>query len=160
MTPLRAALAAAVAATDRYLHEPTAIGCGPVTQVMKAMESLVPLIRDHGPELLALLDERDALRQDAVSEAAMALYAARADRKFARDALIAYRMENGVCESGQGCDCFRERQLPQSDWCSTCQGSQPLWIAYRKACSRNGAALRTLMLRCKRYAARRDGETT
>ena len=59
MTPLRAALAAAIEALK------CAKGYTSGSAFDSAQWAANIVIRDHGHELLALLDERDALRQDA-----------------------------------------------------------------------------------------------
>jgi hypothetical protein len=99
---------------------------------------------------------REALTA-AIAETALALFAARQDRKRLFCVLTAYRVKHGVCEGHSrsdedGSPCYYVRALPFDQWCDVCQGAQPLWLAYRKASDRCGAEMRSLMSRCNRAA--------
>lgn len=97
-----------------------------------------------------------AERTSAVKDAAMRLYAARRERKRAREALVAFRQERGGCEVNDGGACFQYRMTghegmppgPMDEWCDTCRDSQTFWVAYKKACHQQAAAIRSLMARC------------
>ena len=92
---------------------------------------------------------------------AMALYQARTNHAAAKAALRAYREECGDCAdplyTGEGPCYARHRHpfYPRAEfekWCAVCQGSQPLWEAYRDTGRRAGLALRYLMAACRAAA--------
>jgi hypothetical protein len=95
-----------------------------------------------------------------IRDAAINLYHARNARVAARKALKEYREKVGECEestelydrSDKNPDCYRNEGLNRTDWCSICEGSQPLWEAKVKASNKAGAALRVVMALCKQNA--------
>jgi hypothetical protein len=88
-------------------------------------------------------------KRDAVVDAAMRWSIARQARIDTRKALQAYRAEMGSCEpDDRGVPCYYIRGLALDNWCDVCKGSQPLWLAWRKAAREHGAALRSIAARC------------
>lgn len=81
-------------------------------------------------------------QRDAIVSAAVDWHIARAANKACRAALLAYRREHGGCLLTDPNDyipavrpadpCYRI-ELPISEWCAVCLGSQPLWLACKGA---------------------------
>jgi len=88
-----------------------------------------------------------------IAHAARALAAARREWHETNAALRHFMEQSETCcgltiseDSYERC---YQSHRPIEEWCPTCQGSQPLWQAYRHAAAKAGRKLRYLMRLCE-----------